>query len=240
MDMSGNIYEIKHSYIFDMEHDLKVLEAQLCKVKNPPKGLYVNGNRFPYTHNEHGLYVHPLSVKLNLDTELPNDIGLNIIDSKGNLIVSGYNLVNKRSFFSTKPFHPVLISDFLHLLVDYIQYNNCPNKELFFINTLIGIEDSMLNDIVKSMTFLEDVIYYCFVGIDNTTMRNITDFIYKRIFPIINEYMAGDINAYYSLDLTKKDIVINKHNDIRAIRYMLAMDKVNFDMQLNKEYEENI
>lgn len=231
--------EIKNIMMLNLEIDLYTLDKYLLSLKTPPVGLYVSNKRKPFTYEENGLIVHPYNTLLDLNN-IPNNLESNIIDRKGNLIISGYNLHYHNTSFSNSPFLAVMSLDFLQTLVDHLQYNNNKYRNLYFENNLIADSDYLIDAIVKKFTFVEDIVLYYFNGLTKKDLDAVTDIVYNRIIPLINEYMLMDTTALYTLDMTGPDIILYKYNDIRAIRYEEAVDKVNFINTLEKNFEENI
>jgi hypothetical protein len=231
--------ELKNMLIIDLELELNMLDNCLRTIKQPPVGLYVNNRRYPFTYEENHLMLHPYNIPLDLNN-IPDDLETNIVDKKGELIVSSYNLHYNKDSISNKPFLAILSLEFLHTLFDYLQYNNNKYKHLYFINEITEESDYLINGIVKNFTFVEDIVGYYFKGLDQNVLMLVTDMVYKNIIPTLNEYLLMDINAYYTINTTGVDIYIHKYDDIRAIRYMEAYERFRFLSNRDKEFEENI
>lgn len=216
-------YEIKYSVILNLEKELKYLDNILSTLKQYPRGLYVKNIRYPFKE-EDGLIISPNNVLLNLDAELPTDVNMNIVDKKNNLIVSGHTLANNGHCLSNKPFHPILSIDFLHTLFNTLQYINNPHKDLLINNTLLNKRDPLMSDIDLEMKYLEDVIYYYFNGMDNSGLRIICEFTYNNLVPILSDFLDHDHNAFYTMNINNLDIILNRHDDIRTIRYNMCLN----------------
>lgn len=231
--------ELKHMLIVNLELDLSTLDNYLRMIKEPPIGLYVDNRRYPFTYEENHLILHPYNIPLDLNN-IPDDLETNIVDNRGNLIVSAYNLHYNKDSISNKPFLSILSLDFLHTLFNYLQYSNSKYKNLYFINEITGEAEYLIDGIVKNFTFVEDIVGHYFKGLDTKILLAVTDIVYNNIIPTLNEYLLMDINAYYTMVTSGIDIYIHKYDDIRAIRYMEACERLSFLASLDKEFEENI
>lgn len=231
--------EIKNSLILNLELDLHMLDGYLKLIKEPPIGLYVDNRRRPFTYEENDLILHPFNMVLDLNN-IPDDLETNIIDKKGNLIVSAYNLHYNKDSISNKPFLAILCIDFIHTLFNHLQYTNNKYKELYFINEITGDNEYLIDGIVKNFVFVEDIVSYYFKGLNNEMILRINDIVYNRIIPTFNEFMLMDPNAYYTLNIENSDILIHRHDDLRTIRYMEACERMKFLVTLDKEFNENI
>lgn len=231
--------EIKSSLILNLELDLHVLDGYLKLIKEPPIGLYVDNRRKPFTYEDNDLILHPYNMPLDLNN-IPDDLETNIVDRKGNLIISAYNLHYNKDSISNKPFLAILCIEFINTIFNHLQYTNNKYKELYFINEITGENEYLIDGIVKNFVFVEDIVAHYFKGLNNDMICYINDIVYNRIIPTFNEFMLVDTNCLYTLNMENSDIFIHRHDDIRTIRYMEARERLKFLTTLDKEYKENI
>ena len=231
--------EIKSSLILNLELDLHMLDGYLKLIKKPPIGLYVDNRRKPFTYKDNDLILHPYNMPLDLNN-IPDDLETNIVDRKGNLIISAYNLHYNKDSISNKPFLAILCIEFIHTIFNHLQYTNNKYKELYFINEITGENEYLIDGVVKNFVFVEDIVAHYFKGLNNDMICYINDIVYNRIIPTFNEFMLVDTNCLYTLNMENSDIFIHRHDDIRTIRYMEARERLKFLTTLDKEYKENI
>lgn len=232
-----SIVDIESNVIINIENSLSLLETMISKVYPKPKGLYIMGRREPFTHEEDGLFIFPGMHNLDLDAALPKDVNLNIVNGHGKLLVSGYNLVNNASMFSTTPHHNVLSGRFVEYLVDLLQFINNPNRHLYYENTLTKELNYLLEPSIKNMEFIEDLVYTTLSPLGEHEKRYVCDILYKEIVPLINDYLLKDVDAYYTLSTDTDNIVIHKHKSLKSICFDLAEEKMKMEEELKFQYE---
>ncbi len=227
-----NMHSIEHSITINIETELAFLEKALAIIMNYENGLYVRGKR--HCIAEKNLFIQPHNIRLDLTKPLPRDININIVTKDDDLIASGYNLVNN-NIYDTKPYHAVLVMPMIIDIFNFIQYNNNPYKHLYYSEDIYSKKDFLINFDIKHYEFIEDIVKETFVNINDVELRCIADHIHDNIITKFETFLNSNVTAYYSINVENENIHINKHCDIRAMRYMMALDKKKDDEDLAKE-----
>jgi len=225
------------TFILNIETPLRYIEKILGKYNQHPIGVYVQGQRFPFTEENDGLYISQNGNKIDPTAPLPYGNEIDIVNSKGKLIVPSYILMNKPEMASITPLHPILVVKLLEDVLDYLQKDINPFGDLLIKNNLLpDIDDNSLITLNSRIAGnLEDLIDFAapnieqedFILIDNALNKHIID-------PLINILEAND-TSYYRFIFDGIRIHLNKYGDIRAIRYEEALNKHNFELELKEE-----
>ena len=233
--------EPRSTILTSMETTLNYLEKIIRRYKDAPVGIYIKGKREPYT-DEDGLYIHQSMTKIDPSLPLPYNQGLDIVTRSGKLIIPAYVLDNKPDMVSTKPLHPLLVLDVVSDVLDYLLLEINPNKDLLLSNPIItdGESDCLITGYARHAGNVEDIISLHVNDISDEDQAQFNNILHKYIITPLSKLLEAQPDNYFRLSFVGLKVLFNDYGDIRALRYMESMDKMDFDVEINKQYEMEI